>query len=147
MQSLLRTNKFVSRRAMLSRKSLAVSANGLGRVETAFGGSPSREPGVSGCDRSDQRPDPDDVHDPCQIIGQHRECHFSGYFWKRFGEEVCRSHAGLHRAEGMLDCLATLAHRFRVCIEALLHSLGPYVCNRDAKPCERISDFLELLDE
>ena len=42
--------------------------------------------------------------------------------WKRFGEEVCRSHAGLHRAERMLDFLATPAHGVWVCIKALLHS-------------------------
>lgn len=30
-------------------------------------------------------------------------------------------HAG-HRAERMLDCLATLAHGLWVCIKALLHS-------------------------
>ena len=63
----------------------------------------------SGRDRSDQRLDSDDVHDPCQIVSQYRECHLGGYFWKRFSEEVRRSHAGLHRAERMLDCLATLA--------------------------------------
>src|SRR5258705_4827835 len=37
-------------------------------------------------------------------------------------EEVCRSHAGLHRAERMLDRLATQAHGLWVCIKALLHS-------------------------
>ena len=49
----------------------------------------------SGHDRIDQRLDPDDVHDPCQIIGQDRERHFSGYFWKRFGQEVRRPTCGL----------------------------------------------------
>ena len=61
-------------------------------------------------------------NDPCRIIGKDRECHFSGYFWKRFGEEVCRSHAGLHRAERMLNCLSTLAHGLWISIKALLHS-------------------------
>src|SRR6478735_9040428 len=42
--------------------------------------------------------------------------------WKRFGEEVCRSHAGLHGAERMLNRLATHAHGLYVCIKALLHS-------------------------
>src|SRR5258705_12661388 len=77
---------------------------------------------VSGCNRSDQRLDSDDVHDPCQIIGQDRECHFSGYFWKRFSHEVRRPHAGLHGAERMLDRLATHAHGLWICIKALLHS-------------------------
>jgi hypothetical protein len=66
---------------------------------------------------------PDNVHDPCQIIGQNRQSHLGGYFWKRFGEEVRRSHTGLHRAERMFDCLSTLAHGFWVCIKAPLHSL------------------------
>lgn len=78
---------------------------------------------ISGHDRDDKRPDPDDVHDPCQIIGQNRESHLGSYFWKRSGQEVRRSDAGLHRAERMLDCLSTLAHRFWVCIKALLHGL------------------------
>jgi hypothetical protein len=46
---------------------------------------------ISGHDRSDQRLDTDDVHDPCQIVGLDRECHFRGYFRKRFGQEVCRA--------------------------------------------------------
>src|SRR6267143_89916 len=100
------------------------SALGLGRVKTPFQGSrwEARTGSVSGCDRSHQRLGPDDVHDPCQIIGQDRKSHLGGYFWKRFGEEVCRSHAGLHRAERMLDRLATLEHGLWVCIKALLHS-------------------------
>ena len=65
---------------------------------------------------------PDDVHHSCQVIGEDRESHLGGYFWKRFGDEVCRPHAGLHRAERMLDRLATLAHGLWVCIKALLHS-------------------------
>src|SRR5512133_4096449 len=77
---------------------------------------------VSGRDRSDQRLGPDDIHDPRQIIDVDGESHLGSYFWKRFGEEVCRSHAGLHRAERMLDRLATLAHGLWVCIKALLHS-------------------------
>lgn len=74
-------------------------------------------------DRSHQRLDPNDVHDPRQIIGQDRESHLGGYFSERFGQEVCRSHTGLHRAERMLDRLATQAHGLWVCIKALLHSL------------------------
>src|SRR3974390_1058087 len=76
---------------------------------------------ISGGDRSDQRPDPDDIYDPRQIVGQDGECHLGGNSWKRFSEEVCRSHAGLHRAERTLDCLSTLAPRSRVCIKPLLH--------------------------
>jgi len=40
--------------------------NGFGDVGPGSQG-PS---GVSGRDRSDQRLDPEDVHDPCQIVGQ-----------------------------------------------------------------------------
>jgi len=57
---------------------------------------------VSGRDRSHQRLGPDDVYDPCQIVGQDRECHFSGHLRKRFGEEVCRSHAGRARSEPLV---------------------------------------------
>src|SRR4029434_3791431 len=78
---------------------------------------------VSGCDRSHQLLGPDDVHDPCQIIGQDRESHLGGYFWERFGEEVCRPHAGLYRADRMLARHATLAHGERVRIKALLHGI------------------------
>ncbi len=38
-----------------------------------------QDPG-SGRDRGDQRLDSDDVHDPCQIIGQNRKGHLGGYF-------------------------------------------------------------------
>src|SRR5258705_3357284 len=40
--------------------------------------------------------------------GEDGESHLGGYFWKRFGEEVCRPHAGLHRAERMLPTEAKL---------------------------------------
>jgi hypothetical protein len=52
-----------------------MTAMGLGRVKTVPKGRRSWQPGAeaaSGRDRSDQRLDPDDVHDPCQIIGQNR---------------------------------------------------------------------------
>ena len=77
---------------------------------------------VSSRDRSDQRLDPDDVHNPGQIIGQDREGHLGGYLWERFGQGVRRPHAGFHRAERMFDRLATLAHGLWVCIKPLLHS-------------------------
>ena len=57
-----------------------------------------------------------------EIVGQNRESHLGDHFWKRFGEEVRRSHAGLHRAERMFESLSPLAHRLWVCVEALLHS-------------------------
>jgi hypothetical protein len=47
----------------------------------------------------------------------------SGDFWQRFGKEVYRLQASLHRSERMLDCRSTLAHGLWVCIKALLHSL------------------------
>ena len=76
---------------------------------------------ASGRDRGDQRPDSEDIHCSGQIIGQNREGHLGGYFWKSFGQEVRRSHACLHRAERMLDSLATKAHSEGVRIEPLLH--------------------------
>ena len=87
---------------------------GLGRVKTDLGG--TRRTRVF-------RPRSRLSADPCQIVSQDRESHFSGYFRKRFGQEVCRSHAGLHRAERMFDRLPTLAHGLWVCIKAQLHSI------------------------
>ena len=43
--------------------------------------------------------------------------------WKRLGQEVRRSHSGLHRTERMLDGLSTLAHCFWICIKTLLYSI------------------------
>src|SRR5580700_4223447 len=100
-----------------------MSVRGLGRVKTVLKKSIlGAEPGsVSGGDRSDQRLDPDDVDDPCQIIGQNRECHLGGYFWKRFGQEVRRPHAGFHRTKRMFDGLPPLPHGLRVVVEAPLY--------------------------
>jgi hypothetical protein len=103
-----------------------MTAAGLGRVKTRSLG--SRTEAMTGLvsgggDRSQQRLDPDDVHDPRQIVGQDGERHFGCHFRKRFGQEVCRSHAGLHGAERMLDCFATLTHGVRGYIKAMLHSL------------------------
>src|SRR2546429_2492970 len=104
--------------------SAPLSVVSLGRVKTSFPRKlvRSQDGTVSGHDRSHQWFGPDDVHDPCQVIGQDRESHLGGYFWKRFGEEVCRPHAGLHRAERMLDRLATQAHGLGCGIKTLLHS-------------------------
>src|ERR1700730_17824779 len=122
-----------------------MSFPGLGRVKTVSQGRRTWEPGpryVSGHDRSHQRLDPDDVHDPCQVIGEDRESHLGGYFWKRFGEEVCRPHAGLHRAERVLDGLSTLAHGLWVCIKALLHSFQQMLMlpswNPSLRPCRAL---------
>jgi hypothetical protein len=52
-----------------------MSQMGLGRVKTPILGKPVRSQdtgSVSGHDRSHQQFDPDDVHDPCQIVGQNR---------------------------------------------------------------------------
>jgi hypothetical protein len=81
---------------------------------------PGAAPGcISGRDRSDQPT----IFMTRLRIGQHRKRRLGSYFWKRFCEEVRRSHAGLHRAERVLDCLSTLTYRFRVGIKALLHGL------------------------
>src|SRR5580698_6793386 len=99
------------------------SPMGLGRVKTTLAMSPlaGGPSGVSGHDRGDQWLDPDDVHDPGQIIGENREGHLGGYFWKRFCEEVRRPHAGFHRAEWMFDGLAPLPHGQGIVVEAPLH--------------------------
>ncbi len=75
--------------------------------------------GDSGHDRGDQRLDPDDVHDPCQVIGQDPECHFSGYSWKRFAQGCVAPTRGFHRAERMFG-LPPLLHGLGVVVEAPL---------------------------
>src|SRR5579871_2277758 len=101
---------------------MPTSQLGLGRVKTALGVSAwqSKTRMYLGCDRSDQRLDPDDVHDPGQIICKDREGHLGGYLWERFGQEVRRSHAGFHRSERMFDRLPPLPHGTRVVVEASL---------------------------
>ena len=79
--------------------------------------------GGSGHNRSEQRLDPDDVHNPGQIVGEDREGHLGGYLWERFGQELRRAHAGFHRAERMFDCLPPLPHGMRIVIEAPLRLL------------------------
>lgn len=102
-----------------------MSASGLGRVKMFSRATDCRgcAEGVSDGDYVDQPLSSDDVNDPCQVVSQDGECHLSGDLRKGFGEEVRRSHAGFQRAERMLDCFSTLAHRFWVCVKALLYSL------------------------
>jgi hypothetical protein len=102
-----------------------MSTQGLGRVKTPDSavGSEAKTGPASDRDRGDQRFDPEDIHCSGQIIGQNREGHLGGYLWESFGQEVRRSHASLHRAERMLDCLATKAHSERVRIEPMLHDV------------------------
>src|SRR6516165_8097321 len=44
-------------------------------------GRDSQSGGVSGGDRGDQWLDANNVHDPCQIVGQDGKCHLCGHFW------------------------------------------------------------------
>ena len=46
--------------------------------------------------------------------------HLGGHLGQTLHQEVRRPHSHLQRAEGMFDCLATLAHSLRVFVEALL---------------------------
>ena len=56
-----------------------MSEKGLGRAKPLSEGASAPEPDSRGClsgyDRGDQRPDPDGIHDPRQIMGEHREGH------------------------------------------------------------------------
>ena len=83
-----------NRRFLRRRSSADCSKIGTGLADFRFGSwsckntSPrralrSRDGSVSGRDRGHQRLGPDDVHGPCQVIGQDRESHIGGYFWKR----------------------------------------------------------------
>src|SRR6266568_7450101 len=70
----------------------------------------ARTRSVSGCDRIDQRLGPDDVHDPRQIVGQNRKGHLGGYFWKGFGQKVCRP----MRAFIVPNGCSTVSRRWRI---------------------------------
>jgi hypothetical protein len=63
------------------------SVLGLGRVKTLTRevGRDNQSGDVSGRDRGNQWLDANDVHDPCQIVGQDGKCHLYGHFWKRLG--------------------------------------------------------------
>jgi hypothetical protein len=80
---------------------MPMSGLDIGRAKTAFtevGENPGPNP-------SQQRPVPTMLMTVSDYgPGRDRESHLGGYFWDRFGEEVRRSHADLHRAERMLDC-------------------------------------------
>jgi len=60
---------------------------------------------------------------PGQIVGEHVQRHLGGDLGQTLHQEVRRPHPHLQRAKGMFGRLATLAHRLRVPVEALLHSL------------------------
>ena len=56
-----------------------------------------------------ERLNADDVHDAGEIVREHMQRHLAGDARQRFHQEVRRAHAGLDRAEGMLDRLAPAA--------------------------------------
>src|SRR5262249_21358936 len=68
--------------------------------------------------------------------------HLGGDLGQRFGEEVRRPHARLHRAERMLDRLAPLAHGLRVRIETLLYGVEQMLmlppCDTPLRPCRAL---------
>jgi hypothetical protein len=49
--------------------------------------------------------------------------HLGGNPWQRLRQEVACSHPGFNCAEGMLNCLAPLAHLLRMLIEPAVHRL------------------------
>ena len=65
----------------------------------------------------------DDVHDTREIVGEHMQRHLGGNLRQALHQKVRRTHPHLERAEGALDRLTTHAHRLRVLIETLLHSV------------------------
>ena len=87
---------------------------------------------VSDPDRRDQRLDSNDVHDPCQIVGEHREGHLGGYFWNRFGEKVRRSHAGLERTK-----CSTVSRRWRIALPPARSPRTPSRPNRSTRQTRR----------
>jgi hypothetical protein len=80
--------------------------------------------GTSLCpDRLHQAANAQNAYHPFHVVGQDVQRHFGAYIFERFHLEVCGSHPGLYRTEGMLDSLAALSHLRRVPIEPRLHSL------------------------
>jgi hypothetical protein len=65
----------------------------------------------------------DEIHDAREILGEHVQGHLGGDLRQALHQEVSCPHPHLQRGEGMLDRLATLAHRLRIGIETLLHSI------------------------
>src|SRR6266851_5877729 len=74
-------------------------------------------------DGGHQRLSAHNVHDAREIVGEHVQRHLGGYLRKTLHQEVGRPHPHLQSAEGMFDRRATLAHRLRVFVEALLYGL------------------------
>ncbi len=67
--------------------------------------------------------DAHDVHDAREVVGQHVQRHLGGNPWQCLHQEVCGSHPGFDRAEGMLDRLAPLAHLLGMLVEPALDGL------------------------
>jgi len=74
-------------------------------------------------DRFYQSADAQNVHHPFHIVGQNVQRHFGTDVLQRLHLEVCGSHPGLYRTEGMLDGLAAFAHLIGVPIEPRFHGL------------------------
>jgi hypothetical protein len=72
-------------------------------------------------DDGHQRLNAHDVHDAGEIIGEYVQCHLGGDLWQSLHQKVRGARPHLQCREGMLSCLASLAHRLRVLIETLLH--------------------------
>ncbi len=68
----------------------------------------------------DQSPDPHDVDDALEIIGQHMQGHFGGDPFQRLHLEMGIAHPTLDRAERMLNRFTPLAHLLWMFIEPLL---------------------------
>ena len=76
--------------------------------------------GISCPHSGHQRSDPNEIHDPFDIVGKHMQGHLGGNLFQRLHLEVGCSHPGLDGAEGMLNRLAALAHLLRVLVKSLL---------------------------
>ena len=74
-------------------------------------------------DRFHQSANAQNAHYPFHVVGQDVQRHFGTDVLECFHLEVCGSHPGLYRAEGMLHSLAADAHLIRVSIEPRLHGL------------------------
>ena len=71
--------------------------------------------------RDQEWPDTQDIHDACEVVGEHMQRHLGGDARQGLHQKMCCSHSRFGRPEGMLDRLATHAHLSGVFIKSALN--------------------------
>lgn len=70
-----------------------------------------------------QQPDPHDIQDAREIVGEDVQRHLAGDVWQPLHQEVGCAHASLDRAEGVLNRLSPRPHGIGICVEPSLDFL------------------------